>query len=176
MIYTSIPYIHVLMSFIVSLYFIYSNSAYDIYYILYFCLVNISWVVFYNECILSYIYKKLDDHTYKIGDTTDIKDYTIVLGNKGATIFLNYILIMYAFNIMYLLFYSTSIESLKIPIALSFITFMLYITILRAKLSPETQRTVQGIHFITNSIVLGCIITYLTNSKMNSTKIHLYRH
>jgi hypothetical protein len=158
MLYIIIAHIHVLISFTVSIYFIYRQNQYDIYYVLYFCLLNISWTLFNNECLVSFMYKKLENNNYKLGETTDVEDYDIVLGEKNSMIFLNYILTMYAFNLMYLLFFSKSIESIKIPVIMAFLSFMLYIVILRNKTHSDKKDKIQGINFISNLILLRFII------------------
>jgi hypothetical protein len=158
MLHSIIPYIHVLITFIVSIYFIYRQDHYDIYYLLYLSLVNISWTLFNNECIPSFIYKKLEDHNYKLGQTTDVKDYDLVFGKKNAMIFLNYIVIMYAFNIIYLLFFSKSIESIKIPVIIALLSYILYIVMIRIKVDSYKKDQIQGIHFISHVILLGFII------------------
>jgi hypothetical protein len=158
MLHNIIAYIHVLISFIASIYFLYRNNNYDIYYVLYFCILNISWTLFNNECIISYAYKKLHNTDYKLGETTDIKDYDIVLGKKNSMVFLNYILVMYAFNFMYLLFFSKSIQSISIPMIVAFLSFMIYIVILRKKEDSDKKDLVQGVNFISNSILLSFII------------------
>jgi hypothetical protein len=107
------------------------------------------------------MYKKLDNNNYKLGQTTDVEDYDIVLGKKNSMIFLNYILIMYAFNIMYLLFFSKSIESIKIPVVMAFLSFMLYILIIRNEVDSDKKDKIQRINFISTLILLGFIINVI---------------
>jgi len=64
-----IKFIHTLNEFFFMFYvFIFKNNKYDIYYTIYFCLIFIHWLLLNNECILSYIEKKLVDENYVLGD------------------------------------------------------------------------------------------------------------
>ena len=117
-----------------------------------------SWTLFNNECLISYAYKKLGDTNYKLGETTDVEDYDTVLGKNNSLIFLNYILIMYAFNVMYLLFFSKSIQSLNIPITAAFLSFILYIISIRMNTHSDNNNLIRGINFISNFILLGFIV------------------
>lgn len=157
MVYTSIAYIHVITSFIISIYFVYRNPKYDIYYLLYFCLLNISWTVFHNECLISYIFKKYNDTAYVLGENTDIIDYEIVLGKEYSTVFLKYILIMYAFNLLFILY---SLKSLSLPIITVFLSFMIYILSLRENVSSDTKKIFQQINLISNILLLICIVNF----------------
>ena len=48
--------------------FIFTTNKYDIYYSLYFLLIVLHWNFFKNECILSYLEKKISNKNYQLGD------------------------------------------------------------------------------------------------------------
>ena len=94
----SVGIVHVVFSFIFSIYFIWAPAQFDIYYLIYFLLLSISWSLMKNECALSYLFKYIENPNYKMGDTTDVEDYNAILGPVAGNAYLNYILYMYVFN------------------------------------------------------------------------------
>ena len=64
-----IELLHYLNDFFLGFYiFIFRTNKYDIYYSVYFLLMVLHWIIFKNECILSYFEKKIIDKDYKLGD------------------------------------------------------------------------------------------------------------
>jgi hypothetical protein len=69
MLFWLIKIIHTLNEFFFLFYvFIFKNNKYDIYYTTYYFLIFIHWLLLNNECILSYIEKKIVDENYVLGD------------------------------------------------------------------------------------------------------------
>ena len=69
MLFYLIKFIHTLNEIFFMFYvFIFKNNKYDIYYTTYFFLIFIHWLLLNNECILSYIEKKLINNNYTLGD------------------------------------------------------------------------------------------------------------
>ena len=92
---------HCINELFISFYiFIFRTNTYDNIYILYVFLIVLSWLLLKNECILSYIEKKLLDDTYKLGDSPYIHPYQTYYPKILQKIlrflkFLNLIVILY---------------------------------------------------------------------------------
>lgn len=98
---TLLAYVHVIMSIMVAFYFVWRQPSFDMYFLLYFILMNLSWVLFRDECLLSYIYKKLENPAYTLGDTVTIDDYDLVFGKDLSKIFLGiFIPLLYVLNLV----------------------------------------------------------------------------
>jgi hypothetical protein len=54
--------------FLASYIFFFKNNKYDIYYSLYFFIIQIHWIFLKNECLLSYFEKKIKNKNYKLGN------------------------------------------------------------------------------------------------------------
>ena len=147
---------HIILSFIASIYFIWRNNYLDTYYILYFCIINISWVLMKNECIVSYISKKLENNDYKMGETTDLKDYETILGSEISNVFLNYLLTMYIVNLLLIVYTSNIKNPLKISLLGVIFSYTLYILSLKNK--TEDIRFYKLLNLLTNSAPLFIIL------------------
>jgi len=53
--------------FLASYIFFFKNNKYDIYYSLYIFIIGLHWIFLKNECLLSYLEKKIKDQNYKLG-------------------------------------------------------------------------------------------------------------
>ena len=149
----SVGLIHVLLSFILSIYFLWASPQFDKYYLVYFLLLSISWSIMKNECGISYLFKYIGDTNYKMGDSEDVEDYNAILGSTYANIFLNYILIMYIFNLGFIALRFKGAGN-KLAVILAAIAYGLYITMLRiAKI--EQKEILQTSNLVINSILLG---------------------
>jgi len=118
--------IHILFSLIISLYFVWRNDNMDIFYIIYFVILNLSWLLMKNECLISYLFKISKSSDYTLGDSASIEDYEIILGNKVSEIFLDYIRFMYLFNMTYIIIVSEIDYILKIFLAFFTLSCFLY--------------------------------------------------
>lgn len=147
---------HVVVSFVISIYFLWAPARFDYFYLVYFLLVNISWTLFKNECIVSYLFKVLENPGYQMGSTTDEADYGSVLGPTGSALFLNYVLLMYTVNLV--------VIGLRLPqrnnknlIVLTGVSYILYIAMLRQVENPDVKIALQTIHGLVNAFVLSQI-------------------
>jgi hypothetical protein len=98
----SVGFIHVVLSFIFSIYFLWAPARFDLYYLVYFLLLSISWSIMKNECAISYLFKYIGDPNYQMGDSEEVSDYNVVLGPTAGSAFLNYVLFMYVFNLVFI--------------------------------------------------------------------------
>lgn len=109
-----------------------------------------------NECIVSYISKKLENNDYKMGDTTDLKDYEVVLGSELSNVFLNYLLIMYIVNILLIVYISKINNPLKISLIGVVFSYTLYILSLKKEI--KDIRFYKLLNLLTNSVPLFIIL------------------
>lgn len=144
--------IHIILSFILSLYFIWRKDEYDIYFILYFCIINISWVFMKNECIISYMAKKLHNNDYKLGDTLDIEDYDSVIGPEISNFFLNYVLLMYIVNLLVIVYISDIKTVLKVSLLGVLFSYTSYVLSLRKEIND--RRFYNTLNLLANSVPL----------------------
>jgi len=149
----SVGIVHVVFSFIFSIYFIWAPAQFDIYYLIYFLLLSISWSLMKNECALSYLFKYIENPNYKMGDTTDIEDYNAILGPVAGNAFLNYILYMYVFNLGFIALRFKDTRN-QLATLLAAVSCILYITMLRYS-KGEKKDTLQTANLIINTFLLG---------------------
>jgi hypothetical protein len=147
--------VHIILSFLISIYFVWRKSSYDIYFIIYFAIINISWVILNNECLISYIYKLFLNADYQLGDNSEVQDYNIWLGDAGANIFLNYVLIMYSLNMIYILL-SDCCHAIKVPVFLSLIMYLFYVVSIRT--NGLNKSLIGRTNLVSNLILLSGII------------------
>jgi len=150
---------HVVLSFILSIYFLWAPAKYDYFYLLYFLVLNISWTLFKNECALSYLFKIIDNPEYQMGTTTEVSDYDSVLGSKFSDIFLQYILFMYIVNLFIVGNRFFGARN-KILILLTGISYIFYTLMLRKVQNKNQKNTLQSIHGFINTLVLGYFVLH----------------
>ena len=144
--------IHIILSFILSLYFIWRKDEYDIYFILYFCIINISWVFMKNECIISYMAKKLHNNDYKLGDNLNIEDYNSVISPEISNFFLNYVLLMYIVNLLVIVYISDIKTVLKVSLLGVLFSYTSYVLSLRKEIND--RRFYNTLNLLANSVPL----------------------
>lgn len=88
-----IQFIHLLIDLFCMFYIFLFNPIYDIYFSGFVLLQTIHWALLKNECIVSYIEKKLINSNYKLGDNPKWIPHYSVYHNK-FTILLKAILIL----------------------------------------------------------------------------------
>jgi len=89
--------IHMIWSVFISIYaFIISKAReYDFYYIGYILLLVVSWLTFNDECLITYLYKKSNDHAHRIGDDpNNLMDLKDVFGKDFAKNLINVTIIL----------------------------------------------------------------------------------
>jgi hypothetical protein len=149
----SVGFIHVVLSFIFSIYFLWAPARFDLYYLIYFFLLSISWSLMRNECAISYLFKYIGDTNYKMGDSEDVSDYNAVLGPTAGSVFLNYVLFMYVFN---LVFIATRFKGWRnqLAVVVATVSYGLYILMLRLA-KKEQKDILQTMNLVINSFLLG---------------------
>jgi hypothetical protein len=146
--------IHIIFSFLISIYSLWRRPSYDFLYLLYFLLLNISWILMKNECVVSYLIKTLEDDSYKLGENLEVEDYQSVLGSKGASAFLNFILFMYAFNVMFVLLKGQLPAKVKMFVLASLVSYLVYIFSLRSQLSLDAKDIIGQFHLLISFVTL----------------------
>lgn len=66
---------HMINDFLLSIYILIFPKKYDIYYSIYLALIFLHWNLLKNECLLSYIEKKLIDKKYVLGSNPYFHPY-----------------------------------------------------------------------------------------------------
>jgi hypothetical protein len=140
--------IHIIFSFAISIYSLWRRPSYDFLYLLYFLLLNISWILMKNECAVSYLIKTLEDDSYKLGENLAVGDYEAVLGPKLSAWFLNFILFMYAFNVSVILLKSHFPRKVKMFVLASLASYLVYIFSLRSDLSADIKDAINQSHIL----------------------------
>jgi hypothetical protein len=116
------------MSVVVAFYFVWRRPSFDKYFLLYFILMNLSWVLFKDECLISYIYKKVENPDYVLGETNTVDDYDRIFGKELSKIFLGILIpILYVFNLAVIGFNKKIWGAMLLGIA----SFIVYISSLR---------------------------------------------
>lgn len=118
--------IHIILSAVISVYFIFGTKSFDIYYVLYFLLLNLSWIYMANECFFAYLFKKIENADYIMGSNTELTDYKAVLGDLPAEMFRQYLLTAYFVNLVFILSRSFTGND-KIILGLVTLTYIIYI-------------------------------------------------
>ena len=149
----SVGFIHVVLSFIFSIYFLWAPARFDLYYLVYFLLLSISWSIMKNECAISYLFKYIGDSDYQMGDNEEVEDYNVVLGPIAGSVFLNYVLFMYVFNLVFIALRTKGIRE-QLAIVVATVSYGLYILMLRLA-KKEQKDILQTSNLIINSILLG---------------------
>ena len=89
-----IAIIHLSLAFCYAFYaFIFpSNILYDYFYFIFLSCVQLSWLLCYHECPISYFYKYIHYKNYTCGDTTTLDDFKDLAGsmNKNTTSSIDY--------------------------------------------------------------------------------------
>jgi hypothetical protein len=149
----SVGLVHVVFSFILSIYFVWAPAQFDIYYLIYFLLLTISWSLMKNECAVSYLFKYIENPNYKMGDNTEIEDYNAILGPVVGNIFLNYVLYMYVFNLGFIALRFKDTRN-QLATLLAAVSCVLYLTMLRHSKKGQKD-TLQTANLVINSFLLG---------------------
>ena len=106
-----------------------------------------------NECAVSYLFKYIGNSEYKMGDTEDVEDYNAILGPRVANIFLNYVLFMYVFNLVYIALRFKGARN-QLAVVIATVSYGLYIIMLRLA-KKEQKDILQTSNLFINSILLG---------------------
>ena len=150
----SVGFVHVVLSFIFSIYFLWAPARFDLYYLVYFLLLSISWSIMKNECAISYLFKYIGDADYEMGENEEVEDYNAILGPIAGNIFLNYVLFMYIFNLVFITWRFKGQRN-QLAIVVATVSYGLYISMLRLSKKKEQKDILQTSNLLINSILLG---------------------
>lgn len=92
--------VHIIITFLMIVYVFFAPVKYDKYVFLYITFLTLHWLVFYGECTISYLYKKLNDHSYRMGsnvELTDIMDVLRVIEGKTGLKYETLVFVYYLF-------------------------------------------------------------------------------
>lgn len=154
-----ICYIHVFSSLVLSLYFLWRTEFFDKFYILYFLLLNLSWIVLKDECFISYIFKKTQNSEYKLGDSPDdTQEYESVLGPVWGKIFVNFLRVMYILNISYIIYNKSLNTILSILVSLCAFSYIFYIKLFQDKKTRDPAH-IREVHAVLTIIPLVYMVS-----------------
>ena len=150
-----IAYGHLIMSVLICGYCLWRKDAYDKYYVMYFILLNLSWLIFNDECLISFIFKKLQDPGYSLGDTSDIKDVVVILGKPISQILLDYVIpLMYVINILCVVSFGKINELVKNLLVAGIISYCFYTYAIKANINKSSKSIIRMIHAVIFSTLL----------------------
>jgi hypothetical protein len=149
--------LHIISSFILSLYFLWRTTTFDHIYIMYLLLLNLSWILFKDECFVSYIFKKGKDNNYELGDSPqDIKDYETILGKEKTYIFVYFLRIMTILNVSYIIYLGSFNITYSVLVFLFVLSYIFYISIFDKKhtYSEKQNKFIRKYHTLITSLTL----------------------
>lgn len=149
----TVGFINIVLSFIFSIYFLWAPARFDLYYLVYFLLLSISWSIMKNECAISYLFKYIGDPNYQMGNTADVEDYNVVLGSTAGSLFLNYVLFMYIFNLVFIASRFKGWRN-QLAVLLAIVSYGIYISMLRLSKKKEQKDILQTSNLLINLILL----------------------
>jgi hypothetical protein len=158
-------YLHIILGLAASLYFLWRNEVLDVFYILYFIGMNISWVLCKNECIVSYIFKRMNDPNYKMGENIKVDDYDYILGKTGSNIYTHYLLIMYVINLIVVICKGDVDILTKKLLLLGIFSNLVYLFSLRIELPTQYKDIIKYTHLGLNIGILVAIVNTYFPSK-----------
>jgi hypothetical protein len=152
----AVGYVHIGLSVVVASYFLWSGLFKDLdkYFVIYFCLLNISWVLFNDECLISYFHKIHTDGSYKMGENKSVSDYDLVLGEEHSAVFVNLLLFMYLINMCVILYFAVN----KMPSLAVILSYMMYIASLRLDVGPKWSKFIRSAHMLVNGLVVAFLL------------------
>lgn len=128
-------YLHILIPIIISFYGVWAPPFLDPLFVIFFLMLNISWIIFKDECIVSYFHKKQNNPNYKLGDNIDISDNEELVGKSSVKAISIYLTIAYLINLVFILSRLQLALTTKVLIILSYVFYVVYMILL--KLRPE---------------------------------------
>lgn len=118
--------LHYIVPIIHLIYLIFAPLKWDVYMFIWLNILVLHWVLLKNECLISYIHKKIHNPNYKIGEDVNVKDMTNVftgfMSENNAIILVNIINYGLFIGLFLRFFIFKSIN----PIIITYITFILF--------------------------------------------------
>jgi hypothetical protein len=155
--------IHVLfISFLGSYIFFIENSKYDYIYLSVIYFIMFLWMCFKGECILSYLYKKINNNNYKLGTNLNDDDFYYVFGE-----YRNNIIIIYNILLVLNIYIVCKRNNIKNYIMYIFIMFYVYYILFYS--SYRVNKKIKLINYIVNTflIIFGLYIITFTHDIYN---------
>ena len=98
-------FVHFIGSIITNLYpFIIPKNKYDYLYIFLILLLNLSWIIFKGECLISYIFKKIKNNNYKMGTSNKSDDLKNLIGIHNYNIYMYICLFFVSISYIYVIY------------------------------------------------------------------------
>lgn len=100
---------HLLVIYQASYIFLFKKTKLDYIYIFIFILINLHWVIFKGECIISYLHKKYDNVQYILGSEPmkmdDMKSvFTMIFPKELFTYYITTLIVLTIVNMFFVLF------------------------------------------------------------------------
>jgi hypothetical protein len=133
-------------------YIISKNYLYDSIYLFLFISGKLSWIFCKDECYISYLFKKVENKDYQLGDnSTELSDIVNMYHNKYIKIMMTILVslfpTLYAINIAIINFRSRIISNILLYTMLIFyFIYLYYVHFIKIKISTETDN--KNIFFI----------------------------
>ena len=146
-------------------YIFYKNYLYDSIYLFLFISGKLSWIFCKDECYISYLFKKIENDQYELGDnSTELLDIVNMHDNKYIKILMNILVILfpilYAINIIVINFRSKIISNVLLYIMLIFyLIYLYYIHFIKKNINDKNNKYI----FLINSfkIIYVLILFYI---------------
>ena len=142
----SIAFLHLILSIFICCYFLWRRPSYDKYYILYFILLNLSWLVFSDECLVSFIFKIIKDPSYILGDTHDIDDVIVLIVKPITDILVLFLIpIAYIINILVIVQDGKFDSTMNTLLIAGIISYCVYTYTLKMHIKSTAAKVSQGV-------------------------------
>lgn len=112
--------------------------------------------MFKDECIISYLFKKINDPNYELGKTIKVDDFEFILGTHISDIMINYYIpLMYIINFAFIVCLGNINNIIKGFMILSVISYCMYIYSVKSNMSNQNRQIIRKIHSVIITIFLG---------------------
>lgn len=152
-----IVYFHLCLVLAEFTYPFWRSNFLDTYYLIFFTLLNMSWILLKNECLISYLYKISQDRNYTLGKNLSLFDFETVLGLENAQFMVLFLFGAFVVNLLIILYYT----ELKFSILALIFVFLAYIFIIRTTLSENIKSILLNLALILEICIL---IIFIRNS------------
>lgn len=150
----SIFHIFLIILLLIYPYIISKNYLYDSIYLFLFISGKLSWIFCKDECYISYLFKKIENKDYQLGDnSSELTDIVNMYHNKYIKIMMTILVILfptlYAINIAIINFRSKIIPNILLYIMLIFyFIYLYYVHFIKIIIKNNTETYNKNIFFI----------------------------
>lgn len=161
-----LKYLHYIFLLYLALYpyLIFQNNIFDTFYVFLFILGKLSWIFCKDECIISYLFKIVENPKYKLGDNfNELQDTNKKHKNKYAQLSIILFPFLYATNIILINLRSHIIPTIWMNIIIEFyFVYLYYIHSLKKhnNINPQLVLCFKMVY----TIILGYIIYEYTKT------------